>query len=135
MDLNAISKNFYFINSHVTKVTLENSYVDFDESSTKNIHMDVKTDSKLGLILMCINVEAHNKISHFQMDFCIEGNFENRYQFFNDEEFDELLHLNGASLLYSIARGKIESITANVFERGKITLPIINMVEYYSKRK
>lgn len=51
-----------------------------------------------------------------------------------EDEFKNLLLLNGATALYSIARGKIESITANVYQSGKITMPMINMYEFYREK-
>ncbi len=51
------------------------------------------------------------------------------------EEFEELLKINGAAALYSIARSKIETITSAVFERGKLSLPVININKYYEEEE
>ena len=37
--------------------------------------------------------------------------------------------LNGSTALYSIARGKIETISTAVLNNGKIVLPMVNMIE------
>ena len=46
-----------------------------------------------------------------------------------DEEFFTTLWLNGSTALYSIARGKIETISTAVLNNGKIVLPMVNMIE------
>lgn len=48
------------------------------------------------------------------------------------EEFKGLVAINGAAALIGIARGKIESISANILNNGKILLPFINVLEYYN---
>ena len=39
--------------------------------------------------------------------------------------------VNGAAALIGIARGKIEAITANIFNNGKIVIPFVNVIDYY----
>lgn len=39
--------------------------------------------------------------------------------------------INGAAALISIARGKIESITSNIFDSGKVVIPFVNVIDYY----
>ena len=58
----------------------------------------------------------------------VEGEFSASKEKSN-EEFEKLLWFNGASVLYSIARAKLETITAMIFANGKISLPLVNMVE------
>ena len=50
-----------------------------------------------------------------------------------DEKFEELVLVNGAASLIGIARGKIEAISANVFNNGKIVIPFVNVIDYYKK--
>ena len=52
----------------------------------------------------------------------------------DDEELGELLWINGASVLYGIVRAKMEVISSMVFGSGKITLPLINMVQFVKKQ-
>lgn len=42
-----------------------------------------------------------------------------------------LVGVNGAAALIGIARGKVESITANIFNNGKIVIPFVNVIDYY----
>lgn len=48
-----------------------------------------------------------------------------------DEAFKELVIVNGAAALIGIARGKIEAISANIFNNGKIVIPFVNVIDYY----
>ncbi len=47
------------------------------------------------------------------------------------EAFRELVIVNGAAALIGIARGKIETITANIFNNGKVVIPFVNVIDYY----
>ena len=64
------------------------------------------------------------------MKLSIEGLFDSSEDK-TEEEFKKLVALNGAAALISIARGKIEGITANAFADGKVTIPLINVYDYY----
>ncbi len=50
-----------------------------------------------------------------------------------EEEFRKKVSINGVAALIGIARGKIETISSNVFNNGKITIPFINVLEYYKE--
>ena len=65
------------------------------------------------------------------------------YFFISDQRFDELIEqkaflelliINGATALYSIARGKMEAISASVFLDGKIVLPFVNIIQFYHEK-
>ena len=49
----------------------------------------------------------------------------------DEKNFKQLAGVNGAAAVIGIARGKIEAITSNIFNNGKITLPFVNVVDYY----
>ena len=48
-----------------------------------------------------------------------------------EENFEQLVAINGAAAIIGIARGKIETISANIFNNGKIVIPFVNVVDYY----
>lgn len=68
------------------------------------------------------------------MSMIIEGGF-SAPEDIGKEQFLRLLTINGASMLYSIARGKIEMITGATFNHGKVTLPVININKYYEEEQ
>ena len=63
-----------------------------------------------------------------EMAFTIEGEFCAKDSM-PEYDFNQLLLVNGISALYSIARSKAEVISAMVYHRGKISLPMINVIE------
>jgi len=42
-----------------------------------------------------------------------------------------LVAVNGAAAIIGIARGKIEAMTANIFNSGKVVIPFVNVIDYY----
>ena len=50
-----------------------------------------------------------------------------------EKQFKELVIVNGAAALIGVARGKIEAISANVFNNGKIVIPFVNGIDYYKE--
>jgi len=51
------------------------------------------------------------------------------------EEFEKLVHSNGAATLYSIVRGQIISITSQCTNGGAIILPMLNFSEVVGMTK
>ena len=49
----------------------------------------------------------------------------------SEEDFKQLVAINGASALIGIARGKIESLSSSIFNNGKIVIPFVNVIDYY----
>lgn len=43
--------------------------------------------------------------------------------------------MNGAAALIGIARGKFETISASIFNNGKIVIPFVNVIDYYKNLK
>ena len=54
--------------------------------------------------------------------FCIDKNV-------SDDEFIKKLWYNGSTMLYSIARSRMEVMSSMVLNNGKILLPMVNMYE------
>ena len=48
-----------------------------------------------------------------------------------EDEFKQLVAINGAAAIIGLARGKLEAITANIFNNGKISIPFVNVLDYY----
>lgn len=51
------------------------------------------------------------------------------------DTFKEPVIINGASAIVGIAGGKIEAVSGNIFNNGKIVIPFVNIVDYYKNRK
>ncbi len=82
---------------------------------------------------MVIDFEVEIKQSKTQeckIQLSIEGAFISKENV-EEDVFKELVVVNGAASLIGIARGKIETISANVFNNGKIVIPFVNVIDYY----
>lgn len=53
----------------------------------------------------------------------------------SDQDFRNMLFLNGTATLYGIARSKIEVFSSLSFHSGKISLPLLNVVEFLNKQQ
>jgi hypothetical protein len=60
----------------------------------------------------------------------LEGAFISR-DGIDEDAFKKLVIINGAAAIIGIARGRIEAMTASVFNNGKIVIPFVNVVDYY----
>lgn len=69
-----------------------------------------------------------------KLDLLIEGAF-SAPSSIEEEVFKKLLLINGAAALYSIARSKVEGITAMTFQSGKLELPMVNIINFYQSRE
>ena len=49
----------------------------------------------------------------------------------DEDMFEQLVGINGVAAIIGIARGKIEAISANIFNNGKIVIPFVNVIDYY----
>ena len=101
------------------------------EVAVSNIYANDTDTKKLGSIRITVSgklqVESNSE-AYCDYKVVVEGEFSASKEKSN-EEFEKLLWFNGASVLYSIARAKLETITAMIFANGKISLPLVNMVE------
>lgn len=49
----------------------------------------------------------------------------------DEKSFKQLVGVNGAAAIIGIARGRIEAITSNILNNGKVTIPFVNVIDYY----
>ncbi len=142
MDVNKITSVLSYIGSTILELKINNNIISLGNTETKEIGLDYgiqaieKTEDELrAKIIMKISVfipcveETKNEYT-----MVIEGLFSVPVSV-PEEEFIKLLSLNGAAALYSISRAKMESISAAVFNSGKIVLPMINMMDYLKMKE
>lgn len=143
MNFNKITSNMIFLGCVIKELEVSNELISMSENIKKGFNMDVdvvdigcKEDGsdRIGKVQLDIVIETKkgdDKKGNFHMT--LEGAFTTS-EVVEEDEFEKMLLLNGATTLYSIARGKIESITSNIYQNGKITLPMINMYEFYKEK-
>lgn len=141
MDFNKVASNMTFLGCTIQEFHISNKLISISDNVKKGFGMDVDVEEiglqenggeRLGKVILDIVIELDEDNAgniHMKLEgaFAVKAGVE-------EDEFHKMLLLNGATALYSIARGKIESITANVYQNGKITMPMINMYEFYREK-
>ncbi len=143
MNLNQVAANLNFITSVVHTLHTDCKMFKISDTNSKEFSMDIKYSKptimeteKIGKLLMQINVSVFQEDTELPPDtfqIVIEGVFSSSSDIV-DEEFMELLNVNGGAALYSIARSKLEAISSLVYAEGKILLPMVNIIQYYQER-
>ena len=139
MELNLIAAGLELIGTTIKKLNIDNNIVDVEREGKRSFGLNInepefqKDDDKLFAQLL-IDFEIEVKQSDDQkcrIQLSIEGAFLSKENV--EEEFKELVIVNGSAALIGIARGKIEAISANVFNNGKIVIPFVNVIDYYKE--
>ena len=82
-------------------------------------------------LLYTSEIEVEQSEKHkFIMELSLEGAFLSEGSI-SEKKFKQLVAVNGAAAIIGIARGKIETLTANIFNNGKIVIPFVNVIDYY----
>ena len=138
MELNYVSSGIQLIGTKVNKLKVDNTIVDIEKDASRSFSMNInephfyvsdeKTIAKLVIdFKIHIDQEKNQKLC---MDLSLEGAFVSEEKM-SQKDFLELVAVNGAAAIVGIARGKIESISANILNEGKISIPFINVIDYY----
>ena len=145
MNVNEIASNFYYRGSSVKKCYIDNTVVSLGGDAHVDIELDVlageirlepERSQKSGRLLLAVKGAIRspsNELIKVDLDFQIEGEFSS-HQEISDQQFTNMLWVNGTSVLYDIARGKMEAISSLIFHQGKISLPLINVIEFLKEK-
>ncbi len=140
MRLNEVVPGIEWIGNNINKLIVDNSLVNYSEAKDKKIEFFIKEPNFsevengymaqicIGFVLD-INGNEEQKC-HIEIE--IEGAYLSTGDI-SKEDFQKIVMVNGAAALVGIARGKIESISANIFNSGKIVIPFINVIDYYKE--
>ena len=140
MNFNMVTSELELLGNSITSIELNNHIIDFNQDMEKSFGFDVKDiqidrhDNKtVGRIQLNIRIEViNNGEARFELDMDLEGAFSTDADT-DEDKFMRLLYINGVSALLGIARGKIEGITAIAFRTGKISIPFVNILDYYKE--
>lgn len=145
MNVNEIVSNFYYRGSSVKKFHIDNTVVSLGGDARVDIELDVLLGEiqleierlqKSGRLLLIVKGSIRsqsNELIKVDFDFQIEGEFACPQEI-SDQQFISMLWVNGTSALYGIARGKMEAISSLIFHQGKISLPIINVMDFLKEK-
>ena len=138
MEFNLITAGIELIGTTIKSINVENNIVDVEREAKRSFGLNInepqfeKVDNDY-FSKMTIDFEIEVEQSDEQkckMEFSLEGAFVSGQEL-DEDAFKQLVFVNGAAAIIGIARGKIETITANIFNNGKIVIPFVNVIEYY----
>ena len=143
MKLNQIAANIDIVASFVHTINVNCKMPKITESNRREFSLDIKCappinddEGKIGRLLMQIIISVFQENTELEPDtfeFVIEGVFSS-HENISDDEFMDLLNINGGAALYSIARAKIETVSGLTYADGKILLPMVNIIQYFQER-
>ena len=138
MELNRIATGIKLVGTTIKEISVENNIVNVQKEAKRSFGLNINEPSfeniDEGLFSqMAIDFEVEieqTEDRNFKLELSLEGAFlwEKNTE---EEDFKQLVIINGAAALISIARGKIESITSNIFDSGKVVIPFVNVIDYY----
>ena len=138
MKLNYVTAGVELIGTTVKKLNIENNIVDIEKDGKRIFGLNInepifqKVEDKLfGQIVIDFEVEINQSDEQTcKIDVSIESAFLSSVEA-DEKAFKELVSVNKVAALIGIARGNIESISANIFNSGKVTIPFVNVIDYY----
>lgn len=145
MNVNEIISNFYYRGSSVKKCYIDNTVVSLGGDARVDMELDVlsgkiqnererlQKSGRLLLIAKGTIRSPSNDLIKVDFELQVEGEFASPQEV-SDQQFTNMLWINGTSVLYGIARGKMEAISSLVFHQGKISFPLINVMEFLKEK-
>lgn len=138
MELNLVASGIELIGTTVKSLKIDNNIVDVERNGKRSFGLNInepKFQKTEGTLFAQMLIEFEIEVHQFEEQKCkinlaLEGVFMAKGAV-KDEAFKELVIVNGAAALIGIARGKIEMISASIFNNGKIVIPFVNVIEYY----
>lgn len=138
MELNRIATGIKLVGTIIKEISVENNIVNVQKEAKRSFGLNINEPSfeniDEGLFSqMAIDFEVEieqTEDRNFKLELSLEGAFLSEKNT-EEEDFKQLVIINGAAALISIARGKIESITSNIFDSGKVVIPFVNVIDYY----
>ena len=138
MELNRIATGIKLVGTTIKEISVENNIVNVQKEAKRSFGLNINEPSfeniDEGLFSqMAIDFEVEieqTEDRNFKLELSLEGAFLSEKNT-EEEDLKQLVIINGAAALISIARGKIESITSNIFDSGKVVIPFVNVIDYY----
>ena len=138
MELNRNATGIKLVGTTIKEISVENNIVNVQKEAKRSFGLNINEPSfeniDEGLFSqMAIDFEVEIEQAedrNFKLELSLEGAFLSEKNT-EKEDFKQLVIINGAAALISIARGKIESITSNIFDSGKVVIPFVNVIDYY----
>lgn len=132
--------DFQIIGNSVKSLKIRNDFIGLDNLGKTKRTIDLSHSigaielidegtTYSGIVLLMIKATISSGKKKYIVDLTIEGCFNAPVEI-GEETFKEMLKVNGVTSLYSIARGFVQSTTAQTLVNGSILLPMFNVVAY-----
>ena len=138
MELNMSASGIRLIGYKIKNLKVDNNIVDVDKECKRSFGLNINepefqsVDNRVAA-QMTIDFEVEiiqAEEQRCKIEISLEGAFLSEVAPIEDE-FKQLVAINGAAAIIGLARGKLEAITANIFNNGKISIPFVNVLDYY----
>ena len=143
MNINQVAADLEMIGCTVRNLSITNDLISIRDDDELHLDLDIipayegiVEQEHRGRVILNLYIDAERKEKTNQK-VEISVTFEALFRSTGSMEqkaFLELLIINGATALYSIARGKMEAISASVFLDGTIVLPFVNIIQFYHEK-
>lgn len=138
MELNIVTSGIELIGTTIKNISVENNIVDVEREAKRNFGLNINEphfEEIEGCFFSQMTIDFEIEIEQsenqkFKLDMSLEGAFLSE-EGIDEKNFKQLVGVNGAAAIIGIARGKIETITANIFNNGKVVIPFVNVIDYY----
>ena len=138
MELNQIATGIKIVGTTIKDISVKNNIVNVQKEAKRSFGLNINEPSLekidqgfFSQLAVDFEIEIEQSENRkFKLELSLEGAFISEKDI-EEEDFKQLVAINGAAALIGIARGKIESITSNIFDSGKVVIPFVNVIEYY----
>ena len=138
MKFNIVAPGIELVGATIKNLTVKNDIVDIEKDAKRSFGLTInepyfETDDNGIFSIMNIDfeIEVEQSEKHkFIMELSLEGAFLSQGSI-SEKKFKQLVAVNGAAAIIGIARGKIETLTANIYKKKKIVIPFVNIIDYY----
>lgn len=138
MELNMISAGIELIGTTIKTINVDNDIVDIEKEAKRNFGLNINEpifqqveNGIFAQMTIDFGIEVIQSTNQkCKIELSLEGAFISNSSI-KEETFEQLVAVNGAAAIIGIARGKIETLTANIFNNGKVVIPFVNVVDYY----
>ena len=138
----APKSQFIFVGSKIKKFTFSNPFINLPANAKYTVEVDYYMDNVIknenghrGIVTINVKMKIRHKREISSLNLDLEGCFDFADESITEENFEQMLQLNGVTMLYSIARSIIQTITSQSYLDGSVALPMINVVSLYESKK
>jgi hypothetical protein len=143
MNINQVAADLEMVGCSVRNLSITNELISIRDDDELHLDLDIlpvyegiieqEHRGRVVLNLYIDSVRKEREDQKMEISVTFEALFRSTDSM-EEQAFIELLIINGATALYSLARGKIEAISASIFLDGKIVLPFVNIIQYYHQK-